>query len=121
MTRDHLLVIDQGTTSTRALVYDARLRVLGQGQVEVLPTYPHPGWVEHDPEALLALGRPAGHAALDESGVQRRPDRGHRPDQSARDDDRLGPFDRPGDRAGPGLAGPSDRRPSANGSRSINR
>ena len=32
MTRDHLLVIDQGTTSTRAVVYDSRLQPVGQSQ-----------------------------------------------------------------------------------------
>ncbi len=73
MTRDHLLVIDQGTTSTRAVVYDARLKVVGQGQAEVLPTYPHSGWVEHDPEALLRSIGPQVSRALDESGL--RPDR----------------------------------------------
>ena len=52
--RDHILAIDQGTTSTRAVIYDARLRPVGQGQVEVPPTYPRPGWVEHDPAAILA-------------------------------------------------------------------
>jgi glycerol kinase len=53
MARDHLLVLDQGTTSTRAMVYDCEARTVGQGQVEVPPTYPKPGWVEHDPQALL--------------------------------------------------------------------
>ena len=61
MTRDHLLVIDQGTTSTRAVVYDKELKPVGQSQLEVLPTYPRSGWVEHDPEAILELGRLAGH------------------------------------------------------------
>src|SRR5262249_4133860 len=70
MTRDHLLVIDQGTTSTRAVVYDARLRVVGQGQAEVLPTYPHSGWVEHDPDALFRSVGPQVSRALPESGVR---------------------------------------------------
>ena len=70
MTRDHLLVIDQGTTSTRAVVYDARLQVVGQGQAEVLPTYPHSGWVEHDPDALLRSVGPQVTHALDESGIK---------------------------------------------------
>ncbi len=69
MARDHLLVIDQGTTSTRAVVYDARLRAVGQGQAEVLPTYPRSGWVEHDPEALVRSVGPQVTRALDESGV----------------------------------------------------
>ena len=54
MARDHLLVIDQGTTSTRAVVYDRLLRPVCQAQAEVPPTYPKPGWVEHDPAALVA-------------------------------------------------------------------
>ena len=53
MSRDHLLVIDQGTTSTRAVVYDTHLKPIGQSQIEVLPTYPQSGWVEHDPEAIV--------------------------------------------------------------------
>jgi glycerol kinase len=73
MSRDHLLVIDQGTTSTRALVYDARLQVVGQGQAEVLPRYPRSGWVEHDPDALVRSIGPQVSRAFDESGV--RPDR----------------------------------------------
>ncbi len=54
MARDHLLVIDQGTTSTRSVVYNAKLEPVGQGQIEVLPTYPQSGWVEHDPDSLIA-------------------------------------------------------------------
>jgi glycerol kinase len=54
MARDHLLVIDQGTTSTRVIIYDKQLRAVGQAQVEVPPTSPRSGWVEHDPEALIA-------------------------------------------------------------------
>ena len=66
MTRDHLLAIDQGTTSTRAVVYDRRLRPVGQAQVEVSPRYPQPGWVEHDPTALLAsVGMTVAGALID--------------------------------------------------------
>lgn len=54
MARDHLLVIDQGTTSTRVVVYDLALKAKGFGQVEIPPTYPRPGWVEHDPRAIVA-------------------------------------------------------------------
>jgi glycerol kinase len=66
MTRDHLLVIDQGTTSTRAVVYDSRLRPVGQSQREVLPSYPRSGWVEHDPDAIIAsVGSQVTGAMLD--------------------------------------------------------
>src|SRR5215469_12321834 len=70
MTRDHLLVIDQGTTSTRAVVYDAQLQVVGQGQAEVPPSYPQSGWVEHDPEALVASVGPQVSQALASAGVK---------------------------------------------------
>jgi glycerol kinase len=70
MSREHLLVIDQGTTSTRAVVYDSRLQPIGQAQSEVLPTYPRPGWVEHDPAALIAsVGSQVTQALLD-AGVK---------------------------------------------------
>ena len=69
MPRDHLLAIDQGTTSTRVVVYDARLRPVGQGQVEVPPTYPESGWVEHDPAALVASVGPMVALALQDAGV----------------------------------------------------
>src|SRR5262249_35039101 len=73
MTRDHLLVIDQGTTSTRAVVYDTRLQVVGQGQAEVLPSYPQSGWVEHDADVLLGSVGPQVARAMAEAGIT--PDR----------------------------------------------
>src|SRR5919112_6000771 len=69
MARDHLLAIDQGTTSTRAVVYDRQLRPVGQGQAEVAPAYPQSGWVEHDPAALVASVAPQVERALAESGI----------------------------------------------------
>ena len=69
MARDHLLAIDQGTTSTRAVVYDRQLRPLGQGQAEVAPNYPQSGWVEHDPAALVDSVAPQVTQALAEAGI----------------------------------------------------
>ena len=69
MARDHLLVIDQGTTSTRVVVYDARLRAVGQGQAEVPPSYPRAGWVEHDPKALVDSVGPLVTRALSGAGI----------------------------------------------------
>src|SRR4051795_9062518 len=70
MARDHLLVIDQGTTSTRAVVYDANLKHVGQGQAEVLPTFPQSGWVEHDPMALISSVESQVSQALKNSGIK---------------------------------------------------
>ncbi len=69
MARDHLLAIDQGTTSTRAVVYNRRLQVVGQAQIEVPPNYPRPGWVEHDPEALIGSVGPQVVSALASAGI----------------------------------------------------
>jgi glycerol kinase len=48
----HVLAIDQGTTSTRAVVYDGTGRALGSAQQEITQHYPRPGWVEHDPTEI---------------------------------------------------------------------
>jgi glycerol kinase len=59
----HVLAIDQGTTSTRALVFDQDGEPRASSQRELEQRYPRPGWVEHDPEAIwqdtLAVGRNA--------------------------------------------------------------
>ncbi len=47
-----LIAIDQGTTSTRAIVFDAALKPLASAQVELHQIYPGPGEVEHDPEEI---------------------------------------------------------------------
>jgi len=70
-----VLAIDQGTTSTRAILFDDQMKVAGTGQQEFAQHYPASGWVEHDPEdiwtsvlatvkaALKAGGRTAGDVA----------------------------------------------------------
>lgn len=58
-----VLAIDQGTTSTRAILFDTSLRPLASHAIEVRQIYPADGWVEHDPEeiwqAVLACCRVA--------------------------------------------------------------
>jgi glycerol kinase len=48
----HILAIDQGTTSTRAIVFDATGRPVASAQKELPQIFPRPGWVEHDPEEI---------------------------------------------------------------------
>ncbi len=50
----HILAIDQGTTSTRAIVFDFEFKPRASAQVELTQHYPQPGWVEHDPEEIWA-------------------------------------------------------------------
>jgi glycerol kinase len=52
MARSYVLSIDQGTTSSRAVVYDAAGRSVGSAAQELTQHYPRPGWVEHDPEEI---------------------------------------------------------------------
>ncbi|WP_274427098.1 glycerol kinase GlpK [Chelativorans sp. YIM 93263] len=47
-----VLAIDQGTTSTRAIIFDENLRAVGSGQEEFPQHFPASGWVEHDPEDI---------------------------------------------------------------------
>ncbi|MFA6264331.1 MAG: glycerol kinase GlpK [Pseudolabrys sp.] len=74
---DFLIAIDQGTTSTRAIVFDAALKPRAVAQQELPQIYPAPGSVEHDPEeiwrATVAVVRDAiakaGIAATDIAGI----------------------------------------------------
>ncbi len=67
-----LLAVDQGTTSTRAVVYDAVGRALGAASRELTQHYPRPGWVEHDPEEIWASVREVVPRALAQAGVEAR-------------------------------------------------
>ena len=48
----HLIAIDQGTSSSRAVIFDQNATVIASAQQEFPQEYPQPGWVEHDPEAI---------------------------------------------------------------------
>src|SRR6185503_17165674 len=52
MAATHILAIDQGTTSTRTIVFDAAGRPAASAQKELPQIFPKPGWVEHDPEEI---------------------------------------------------------------------
>lgn len=68
----YILAIDQGTTSTRAIIFDDKMKVAGGGQIEFPQIYPQSGWVEHDPEdiwqSVLSTVRDAIAAAGIEAG-----------------------------------------------------
>ena len=65
----HILAIDQGTTSTRAIVFDVETRPVATAQREFAQHYPLPGWVEHDPEDIWRDTLATAREALAESGV----------------------------------------------------
>ncbi len=63
-----ILALDQGTTSSRALVVHQDGSVLGRGQHEFRQHFPAPGWVEHDPEELIGSSLEAAREALAQAG-----------------------------------------------------
>ncbi len=67
---EYLLAIDQGTTSTRAIVFDREARRCGIGQKEFEQHYPHPGWVEHDAEGIWQDTLEVCRQALSSAGIQ---------------------------------------------------
>ncbi len=65
----HILAIDQGTTSSRAILFDAGLKVIASAQAEFPQHYPQPGWVEHDPADLWATVAATTRAAIERAGI----------------------------------------------------
>ena len=49
----YIVALDQGTTSSRAVVFDDRARIVAAHNIEFQQIYPHPGWVEHRPQDIL--------------------------------------------------------------------
>src|SRR5438445_10614549 len=66
----YILAIDQGTTSTRAVVDDGVGRSLGSAALEIKQYYPQPGWVEHDAEEIWQSVAGVVPKALETAGVQ---------------------------------------------------
>jgi glycerol kinase len=65
----HVLAIDQGTTSTRCIVFDEHARSVGTAQREFQQHYPASGWVEHDAEDIWRDALATSRAAIEKSGV----------------------------------------------------
>ena len=66
---EYVLVIDQGTTSSRAIVFDTKARPVSIAQKEFKQYFPRDGWVEHDPWELWQTSLAMCRQALSESGV----------------------------------------------------
>jgi glycerol kinase len=66
----HILAIDQGTTSSRALVFDKDIQVKATAQQEFAQHFPHSGWVEHDPANLWSTTVQTCRDAIAKAGLQ---------------------------------------------------
>jgi len=64
-----ILALDQGTTSSRAIVFDRSGTILGLAQREFGQIFPQPGWVEHDPDEVWASQSAVMHDALANAGA----------------------------------------------------
>ncbi|MBS0446618.1 MAG: glycerol kinase GlpK [Proteobacteria bacterium] len=66
----HLLALDQGTSSSRSIVFDARGRIVAMAQREFRQIYPQPGWVEHDPKEIWQSQLATAQEALAKAGLK---------------------------------------------------
>jgi glycerol kinase len=68
----HVLSLDQGTTSSRAILFNRNGEVVAQAQHEFQQIYPHSGWVEHDPFDILTSQLSSAVEALGRAGIRPR-------------------------------------------------
>ena len=65
-----ILAIDQGTTGTSCLVFDAAGQIAGRAYSEFEQHFPRPGWVEHDAAEIWSVSRRVAHEAIAEAGIE---------------------------------------------------
>ena len=70
MPQQFVLALDQGTTSSRAIVFDHAGRIVASAQKEFRQIFPKAGWVEHDPEEIWASQRDVAKQALRNAKLQ---------------------------------------------------
>ncbi|MCD0453458.1 glycerol kinase GlpK [Actinocorallia sp. API 0066] len=70
MAHRYVAAIDQGTTSSRCIIFDSNSRILAVDQREHRQIFPRPGWVEHDAEQIWARVQEVVTGALDRAGLQ---------------------------------------------------
>ena len=64
-----ILAIDQGTTSSRSIIFDENLKIIGSAQEEFTQHFPQSGWVEHNPQYLLETTISTCKLALNSSSI----------------------------------------------------
>src|SRR5258708_8447109 len=65
----YVLALDQGTTSSRAILFDEHGALVSVAQREFRQIYPQPGWVEHDPKEILATQRETAREVVRRANV----------------------------------------------------
>jgi len=67
--KGYILVIDQGTTGSAALLFDEEGQIVSNADREIRQIYPQPGWVEHDPKEIFRTSLVVAQEALQKAGV----------------------------------------------------
>ena len=70
--KHYVVALDQGTTSSRCIVFDREQNIVGLSQKEFLQHYPHPGWVEHDPMEIYSSQYGVLNEVLAKTGIDAR-------------------------------------------------
>ena len=70
MKERYILSLDQGTTSSRAILFNKSGVVIGQRQIPFTQIFPRPGWVEHDPEEIWGSQLAAARGAIEASQIE---------------------------------------------------
>lgn len=68
--KQYIIALDQGTTSSRTIVFDQQMRIISQAQSEFPQYYPQPGWVEHDPMEIYASQYSSLMEAFSKANIQ---------------------------------------------------
>ena len=69
MGQKYVMALDAGTTSNRAIIFDADSKIIGVAQKEFTQHFPQPGWVEHDAEEIWSSMHEVMREALEQSGL----------------------------------------------------
>lgn len=69
---NYLMALDQGTSSSRSIIFDRDGRIVSLAQQELVQMYPRPGWVEHDPAEIWRTQLATARQALHEAGLKAR-------------------------------------------------
>jgi len=67
--KKYIIALDQGTTSSRAIIFDKNLNTIGKAQKEFTQIFPQPGWVEHNPMEIWASQRSVLTEVIAQSGI----------------------------------------------------
>ena len=67
--RQYVAALDQGTTSSRCILFDRAQSIVGMAQKEFTQIYPQPGWVEHDPMEIYSSQYGVLNEVLAQTGV----------------------------------------------------